>query len=105
MKDKIIEMMYQELKDKFREAETNNKHITGYIVFSQDSFTAPYTEEERTYVVSSNNKAFIPGMSGYSIFASSLDGSDINVRIEQYMSDEYGGTDGWKVERCYMKSN
>jgi len=39
----------------------------------------------------------------YSIYASSLDGSDKNVRLEAYMADEYGGKDGWKIEKCYVK--
>lgn len=45
----------------------------------------------------------IEGMGGYSIYASSLDGSDPCVRLEAYMADEHGGKDGWKIERCYMK--
>ena len=64
-----------------------------------------YTEEQRTYVVSSNNKAFIEGMGGYSIYASSLDGSDKCVRLEAYMADEHGGKDGWKIEKCYVKDD
>ena len=44
-------------------------------------------------------------MGGYSIYASSLDGSDENVRLEAYMADEYGGKDGWKIEKCYVKDD
>ena len=98
-----IEMTYSELKDYFRQSEKNNQHVTGYITFTEDSFNKPYSEESRTYVVSSDNKAFIPGMGGYSIFGSALDGSDNNVRLDQYMYDEYGMKSGWKVERCYIK--
>ena len=72
-------------------------------MFTEDSFTEPYTEEQRTYVVSSDNKAYRPKMGGYSIYASSLDGKDRMVRLEQYMAAEHGGKDGWKVERCYTK--
>lgn len=60
---------------------------------------------EKAYVVSSNNKAFIEGMGGYSIYASSLDGSDKCVRLEAYMADEHGGKDGWKIEKCYVKDD
>ena len=98
-----IEMTYSELKDYFRQSEKNNQHVTGYITFTKDSFNKPYSEESRTYVVSSDNKAFIPGMGGYSIFGSALDGSDNNVRLDQYMYDEHGTKTGWKVERCYIK--
>ena len=50
-------------------------------------------------------KAFIEGMGGYSIYASSLDGSDKCVRLEAYMADEHGGKDGWKIEKCYVKDD
>lgn len=101
-----VDMTYQEMKNHFREVEKEcGEHITGYIVFSQDSFTKPYSLESRTYVVSSDNKAFQPNKGGYSIFAEALDGTDQGVRLEQYMAEEYGGKDGWKVERCYMKND
>lgn len=103
--DTITDMSYGELKQVFSDAERNGsgKHISGYIVFTEDSFDKPYSEESRTYIVSSNNKAFQPNMGGYSIYASSLDGSDPMVRLEGYMAAEHGGADGWKVERCYTK--
>lgn len=41
-------------------------------------------------------------MGGYSIYGSAIDGSDDNVRLEQYMKEERGGADGWIVERCYL---
>ena len=101
-----VEMSYQEMTKRFREAENNRKeHLTGYVVFTEDSFDKPYSEESRTYVISSNNKAFQSGMGGYSIYASSLDGSDKCVRLEAYMADEHGGKDGWKIEKCYVKDD
>lgn len=103
----ITDLSYSEMTGKFYEAERSGtgQHLTGYIVFSQDSFKEPYSEAARTYVVSSNNKAFIPGMGGYSIYGSALDGSDPCVRLERYMQDEKGGAEGWKIERCYMKES
>ena len=100
-----VDMTYSELAAQFRAQERSGtgRHILGYIVFTEDSFTEPYTEEQRTYVVSSDNKAYRPNMGGYSIYASSLDGADKMVRLEQYMAAEHGGKDGWKVERCYTK--
>lgn len=100
-----IEMNYQRLKDYFQLSESVCSHTTGYIVFTQDSFDKPYSEAERTYVISSNNKAFIKGVDGYSIYGSSLDGSDRNVRLEKYMYNEQGGTDGWRIEKCYVKDD
>ena len=100
-----VDMTYSELAAQFRAQERSGtgRHMLGYIVFTEDSFTEPYTEEQRTYVVSSDNKAYRPKMGGYSIYASSLDGADKMVRLEQYMAAEHGGKDGWKVERCYTK--
>ena len=100
-----VDMTYWKLREYFRAAERQGQHLTGYIVFSPASFEQPYPLEARTYRVSSNNKAFQPSMGGYSIYASSLDGSDPLVRLEQYMAAEYGGKDGWQVERCYMMAD
>lgn len=102
----IQNMTYGELCKMFRAVErTKNGHVTGYVVITADSFTAPYSEIERTYIVSSNNKAFQPNMGGYSIHASSLDGSDKGIRLEGYLAAERGGKDGWEIERCYMKKD
>lgn len=98
-----VDMRYGEMAQKFREAEKNGEHLNGYIVFTEDSFTEKYPLESRTYVVSSDNTAYRPNMGGYSIYATSLDGTDKNVRLEAYMAAEKGGKDGWKIERCYMK--
>ncbi|MDD4495049.1 MAG: YodL domain-containing protein [Eubacteriales bacterium] len=99
------ELSYKELVSKFREAEQNGKHISGFIVFTEDSFDKPYPIEARTYAVSSNTKAFQPNMGGYSIYGSSLDGSDVCVRLENYMEAERGGKDGWKIEKCYTQED
>jgi len=95
-------MTYQKMRAYFRAAERQHQHLTGYIVFSPASFEQEYSLESRTYEVSSDNKAYQPNMRGYSIFASSMDGSDCGVRLEQFMSSELGGADGWQIERCYM---
>ena len=101
-----VEMTYAEMASRFREAESNHSNsLTGFIVFTADSFEEEYSEASRTYAVSSNNKAFMPGMGGYSIYGSSLDGTDRNVRLERYMANEKGGADGWKIERCYMRDD
>ena len=99
----ITDMDYGEMTSAFREAERNGQHITGYIVFTEDSFDKPYPIEARTYAVSSDNKAFQPNMGGYSIYGSSLDGKDMCVRLEGYMEVERGGHNGWRIEKCYTK--
>ena len=101
-----IEMSYSEMKNLFCTTERDSKwHTKGYIVFTKDSFNDLRSEFSRTYVVSSNNKAFQPGMGGYSIFGSSLDGADRFVRLDAYMAEEHGGKNGWKIERCYIKKD
>ena len=43
-----VELTYSELADRFRNAESEGKkHLTGYIVFSQESFNKPYDEKSR----------------------------------------------------------
>ena len=66
-------------------------------VISQDSFTREYSLESRSYVFTNHNKFFIPSNIGRSIFASSLAGDDVNIRLEQHVPDS------WKVEYCYIK--
>ena len=98
------ELSYGELCQRFREAESKGEHLEGRIVFTEDSFTEHYSEESRTYAVSSQNKAFMPGMGGYSIYGSAIDGTDPLVRLDGYMAVEHGGENGWVVETCYLKS-
>lgn len=100
-------MNYQELKERFRAYESNypKTHLTAYITFSSfgPNNQETYSWESRTYSVSSDNKAFQPNKGGYSIFESCLDGkSDPLIRLDWYMKEERGGTDGWIVENCCM---
>ena len=98
-----VEMTYGELTGRFRQAEREGRHISGYIVFTQDSFTEAYSGRTAHLRCEQQQQGIYRGNGGYSIYASSLDGSDPCVRLEAYMADEHGGKDGWKIERCYMK--
>lgn len=97
-------MKYAELRKLFVEHESKNpkEHLTAHIIFTEDSWEDKYPLESRTYVVSSDNKAFQPNMGGYSIYAGSLDLTDPCVRLEYYMAEEHGGKNGWKVEDCKL---
>lgn len=85
--------------------EYNAKHpegnptLHGVIVFTEDSFAAPYTVRERSYKTDNHQKAFNRGMISNSIFADCLDGTDPGVRLDWYMHDE---SFPWKVEYCYF---
>lgn len=97
-------MNYKELKKLFSDHESRHpqSHLTGYITFSSfgSAQKRDYPWEGRTYVISSDNKAFQPNMGGYSIFGSCLDGTEHGVRLENYMAEECGGPNGWVVEDC-----
>ena len=99
-------MTYQELRRLFYAHEDKNPsaHLTAYITFSGfgPDTRKKYPWENRTYVISSDNKAFQADKGGYSIFGTSLDGADRGIRLEKYMRDEQGGKDGWTVEDCCL---
>ena len=107
-------MKYQEVKELFRAHEkkyckpggkadgSGYKPLIAHITFTEDSFDKPYSRESRTYEIQSDNKAFMPNMGGYSIYGDSVDGSDTNVRLEQYMAEEYAREGGWVVEDCIL---
>lgn len=94
-------MKYGELCNILRAAAAEHKTIEAFVTFTPDSFPGKvYTKRERTYLFTSDNKAFIANASGYSIFGDCMDGKDNGVRLECYMADEKGGNDGWKIENC-----
>ena len=80
----------------------NKERLEGVVVFTEDSFSKHFTEQERSYQFSSDNKAFIANQSSNSIFADCLDGTDDGVRIDWYMHDDKMP---WKVEYCYLLEN
>lgn len=73
----------------------SSKTLKGVIVFTEDSFNQHYTLEERSYLTTNHNKRFLDNI-GNSLYADCLDGIDLGVRLDWYISD------GWKVEYCYI---
>ena len=101
-------MEYKQLKDLLfqHECKHPDTHLTAYITFASfgpDNKTE-YPWKSRTYLVSSDNKAFQPNKGGSSIFGSCLDGTDPCLRLEGLMAAERGGKDGWVVEDCGIVS-
>lgn len=86
----VVKMSLYDLKDR----KDWEKAI---IVFTEDSFTIPFSLIERSYEVSRSNKYFQPDMIGNSLFGYCLDGIDMGVRL-----DEYIHAGGWKVDYCYI---
>lgn len=94
---------FKHVMSEFNNTEVSKgEKLLGVIVIKEDSFTEEYSEESRSYVVSNENKAFLPNMGGYSIFGTSLDGLDPCVRLDAYLECERGGDNGWKVDYCYF---
>lgn len=95
----LTEAMWNFNKEHGYTTKGNDKRLRGVVVFTEDSFSKPYTEKERSYRFTSDNKAFLPEQSSNSIFADCLDGTDWGVRIDCYMRDRECP---WKVEYCYL---
>ena len=72
---------------------------TAVIVFTEDSFKKKYSLKERSYEVSSDAKLFNDQMLGNSLFGTCLDGTEVGVRLDQYMKLE---KNRWEVEYCYV---
>lgn len=71
--------------------------LKGVIVFSEKNWPQnKFPLESRSYAFSSDNKYFISGMCGNSIYAETLDKTDRGVRLDWYLND-------WKyIDYCYI---
>lgn len=99
--EKISYAEFRNAMFKFNEEHPDGKStLHGVIVFTKDSFNKPYTETERSYRVSNDNKGFQHGKISNSIWADCLDGKDLGVRLDWYMYDA-----GWKVDYCYLEES
>lgn len=95
---------FKELEDRFcklnREGASSE---TAVIVFKPESFPdREYTEEERSYRVSSDNKMFKSGMCGYSLFGVCLANSDEYERLDYRMRGYEGPR--WIVDYCRLEA-
>lgn len=75
--------------------ERINEWNKAVIVFTEDSFDKPYTEQERSYEIRSDAKYFDGSKLGNSLFGNCLDGKDHNVRLDWYLGE-------WHIEYCYI---
>lgn len=82
-----------------RDNETWKKAV---IVFTKDSYSRDFSETQRSYEVSRDNKYFDPNMIGNSLFGSCLDGTDDDVRLDRYIHRLPEEGHVWKVEYCYI---
>ena len=73
----------------------DDSRLKAVVVFKQgDWFNKEYTEAERSYGFSSDNKYFISGMGGNSIFATCLGDGEF-LRLDYYLKE-------WEVDYCYL---
>ena len=92
--EEFVNIMYQHnMENNITTKGQDNHPIIGIVVYKQENFKRQYSEKERSYLVSSDNKKFIPGQIGQSIFADCLDAKDTGVRLDWY---------NWKVDYCYI---
>lgn len=95
--EELCDIFYRHNKEKeVRRQFEDKKALIGVVVYKQSNFNKEYSELQRSYAFSSDNKHFIPGMGGNSIFGDCLDGSEWGVRLDWY---------NWTVDYCYIKES
>lgn len=93
--DKLRDVFYKHNEEKGITSQYGDQNaLTGVVVFKTTNFTKDYSLESRSYKFTSDNKMFVPGMIGNSVFAESLDGTD-NIRLDWYVFD-------WDIDYCYI---
>lgn len=100
-------LTWQEFEKIMQDASKEGKQITGVIVFKPESFDKEYSEQSRSYEVSSGDKYWNPEMIGSSLYGFCLDGTDQGARLDWYMKavpkDNLGKR--WLVDYCYLKDD
>lgn len=73
--------------------------LKGVVVFKSENWPdRKFTLGERSYRFSSDNKYFISGMGGNSIFAFALEGPDRQgIRLDWYLGS-------WQIDYCYIEN-
>ena len=77
----------------------DKNHLWGVVVFKSENWPdREFTLGERSYRFSSDNKFFISGMGGNSIFAEALEGPDSQgIRLDWYLGS-------WQIDYCYIEN-
>ena len=96
MKKLTLEEFDHKMWEHGREHQNNENPddaITGVIVYKAENWSKPYTEEQRSYRVSSYNRCYQGGKIANSMYGDCLDGSEHGVRLDWYK---------WDVDYCYF---
>ena len=86
----------------FNQLKENTSWKEAVVVFTKDSFKEEYSEESRSYKISSDAKYFDGSKIGNSLFGECLDGTDSGVRLDWYMKALPEETTRWVVDFCYI---
>lgn len=92
-------MNFQTLKKALCEANKLGKKVEGYITFTQKYRSSFCSVAGRTYVISSDSKAFSMWSLGKPLFGTTLDKSDLAAPLDRYMQPHDGHL-GWEIEDC-----
>lgn len=95
--EEVCEKFYKYNEDRVASQFSDEERLIAVVVFKADNWPEKdYSEESRSYAFASDNKYFVPGMCGSSIYANNLDGTDRGVRLDWYLGE-------WKIDYCYIK--
>lgn len=82
--------------EKMVNARKEGKELTGVIVFKKENWTnVEYSLDARSYKVGNWNNYFDDEKISLALWATTLDGSDSNVRLDYYIYN-------WDIEYCYI---
>ena len=100
----MTKISFKELLDKFYQHNIDNNvtsqfddpnPLYGVVVFRSDNWPdKDFSLESRSYKFRSDNKYFISGMGGNSIFSRNLSKDD-DIRLDWYLGS-------WKIDYCYI---
>lgn len=78
-------------------SDSSSNRLFGVVVFKSENWPdSNYSLESRSYRFASDNKFFVSGLGGNSIFADCLDKTDAGVRLDYYLNN-------WKIDYCYIE--
>lgn len=76
--------------------ELSERNFTrAVIVFKDESYDKPYPFASRAYEVSGASNYFNPDKISKALYGSSLDGTDVGVRLDKYLEN-------WVVDYCFI---
>lgn len=89
-----LERAFETYNAEHSNGEDYRDAIKGVIVYKQSNFSKPFSEESRSYRVSSSNRRWQSGKISNGYYGDCLDGTDQGVRLDWY---------NWEVEYCYLE--